>query len=459
MRQGQARTVVRRDVGGCTTIFTEKTMRLKTWAALAVALTLPFLHGCGNDDANQGEVRVVNATTEYTSLDLYTQDSDGNDSLVVSGTAAGAASAYTGVDKGTYDFVIKSTGAAANAATVTGSVSKTDHFSIVTYLTGGKATATYLSDEESNPASGNAKLRIFNAASGEVPSVDVYLSTNACNALTVTDTAFAAAVTGLQAAYSQVTAGTAGSAWNVCVFAAGDTSTLLLDIPALTLKNQEIATLILTHTAGGVLLNGAVLDQQGALTADVSSISRVRVAADAANGVQVSVTLNGTDLTLLAPSPSVNDYATVTSGTPLTGTVTIDGVASSVTLAAPLAGTDYTLLVTGTSAAPVATLITDDNTPSTSTTQTVKARVINGVNGLTGSLAATVDNKSLGNATFATASTYVTIPATTGTSTVQATITTNPASLVNQSFTASGVYTVFIWGDASAPKLAITQDR
>ena len=31
-------------------------MRLKTWAAsLAVALTLPFLHGCGNDDAQKGE--------------------------------------------------------------------------------------------------------------------------------------------------------------------------------------------------------------------------------------------------------------------------------------------------------------------------------------------------------------------------------------------------------------------
>jgi hypothetical protein len=439
-------------------------MRLKTWAALAVALTLPFLHGCGNDDANQGDVRIVNATFEYTSLDLYTQDSNGNDNLVVGDTAAGAASAYTGVDKGTYDFVIKSTGAAANAATVTGTVSKTDHFSIVTYLTGGKAQATLLSDEESNPASGNAKLRIFNAASGEVPSVDVYLSTNACNALTVTDTAFAAAVTTLQTAYSQVTASAAGTPWNVCVFAAGDTSTLLLDIPQLTLKNQEIATLILTHTAGGVLLNGAVLDQQGALTPNTSAIARIRVAADAANGAQVSVTLNQTDLTTLAPSPSVNDYATIASGTALTGTVTftvndvVTGTAN-VTLATPVAGTDYTLLVTGPSTAPVATLITDDNTPSTSTTQTVKARVINGVNGLTGSLAATVDNKSLGNATFGTASTYVTIPATTGTSTVQATITTNPTSLVNQSFTASGVYTVFIWGDSSAPKLAITQDR
>jgi hypothetical protein len=447
---------------GRKTTSTEKTMLSKTWAALAVALTLPFLHGCGNDDANKGEVRIINATSEYATLDLYTQASDGSDDLVVSGTAAGTASAYTGVDKGSYTFDIKSGTGAGSATSTTGSVAKTDHYSIVTSLTGGKAQATFLTDDETNPASGNAKLRIFNAATSEAASVDVYLSTNACNALTVTDTPLAAAVTGLQTAYSQVTANSAGASWNVCVFAAGDTSTLLLDIPQLTLKNQEIATLILMHTAGGVLLDAAVLDQQGAMTPYTSAISRVRVAADAALGAMVSVTLNNIDLTTLAASPSVNDYATIVSG-PLTGNITIDGViTSNFTLPAAVAGTDYTLLVTGTSGSPVATLITDNNTPSTSTTQTVKARVINGVNGLSGTVAATVDNKSLGSAALGAASSYVQIPATTGTSTVQATVATNPSSLVNQSFTASGVYTVFIWGDSSAtstPKLAITQDR
>ncbi len=244
----------------------------------------------------------------------------------------------------------------------------------------------------------------------------------------------------------------------MCVFAAGDTSTLLLDIPALTLKNQEIATLILTHTSGGVLLNGAVLDQQGAMTPYTSQISRIRVAADATSSQQVSVTLGSVDLTSLATSPSVNDYVTVAPGS-LSGTVTVNGTATPVASLAVSAGTDYTLLVTGDASAPVVTLIADNNTPSTSTTATVKARVINGVNGLSGSLSATIDNKSLGNATLGTASSYVQIPATTGTSTVQASIVTNPTSLVNQSFTASGVYTVFIWGDSSAPKLAITQDR
>ncbi len=435
-------------------------MRLKTWAALAAALTLPLLQGCGDDNAQKGFVRVVNATTEYTSLDLYTLNSSGGNDLVVSGTAANSASAYQGIDKGSYTFEVKGTTSAGAATPAPGTINKGDHFTVVTYLTGTATKTQFLSDEESNPAAGNAKLRVFNAATSEAASVDVYLTTNACNALAVTDTAFATAVTGLQTTYTQVTAAAVGTAWNACVFAAGDTGTLLLDIPALTLKNQEIATLILTHTSGGVLLNAEVLDQQGSLTPYTSAIARIRVAADAANAKAVSVVLNGTTLTTPTVSPAVSDYVAVTAGA-LTGNITIDGTTiSNFTLPAAVAGTDYTLLVTGTAGSPVATLITDNNTPSTSTTQSVKARVINGVNGSTDAVAATVDNKSLGSPGFAMASTYVTIPATTGTSTVQASITTNPASQVNQSFTANGVYTVFIWGDASGPpKLGIKQDR
>ncbi len=438
-------------------------MRLKTWAALAAAITLPLLSGCGNDNAQEGEVRVINATTEYASLDLYTQNSDGSNNLVVSGTSAGAASAYTGVDRGSYTFDIKSSTGAGTAATTTGTVTKTDHFSIVTYLTGGKASATFLTDEEANPASGNAKLRIFNAATGEAPSVDVYLSTNACDALTVTDTPFASAVTGLQTAYSQLTANASVTPWNVCVFATGDTTTLLLDIPALTLKNQEIATLILTHTSGGVLLNGAVLDQQGAMTPYTSTLARVRVAADAtvgSTGGLVTVTINGSEVSSQAASPSVGSYVTIPSGT-LTTSITVDGVTTNgVTLPSANAGSDYTLLVTGSQSNPAATLITDDNTPSTSTTQAVKARVINGVNGGSGTVSATIDSKTLGNAAFGAATTYVPLVTTTGTSTVLPTsVVTTPATLVNQSFTAGEVYTVFIWGNASAPVLTVSSDR
>ena len=432
----------------------------KTLAALAVALTLPFLHGCGNDNANQGEVRLINATSEYTSLDLYTLDSAGTNDLVVGGTAAGAASAYTGIDKGSYTFNVKSSASTGSATPATGTISKTDHYSIVTYLTGSTTKTQFLSDEEDNPASGNAKLRVLNAATSEAPSVDVYLTSSDCTALAVTDTAFASAVTGLQAAYTQVTAAAAGTPWNVCVFAAGDTSTLLLDLPALKLKNQEIATLILTHTAGGVLLNAAVLDQQGAYTAYANTITRLRVVADAANTAPVTVVLNGVTLTSGAPSPSVGDYTTVAVGA-LAPTITIgSGTAAGFTLAPAVAGNDYTLLVSGTAGAPAATLISDSNTPSTSTTLTVKARVINGLNLTNGSVSATIDSKLIGTAAFATASSYTNFLPSTGTSTVHATTTgTNPADLINQTFSAGNVYTVFVYGDASAPVLAPVLDH
>ena len=435
-------------------------MRLKTWAAIGAALTLPFLQGCGDENAQKGFVRIINATSEYASLDLYTQASDGSDSLVVAGTTSNTASAYTGIDKGSYTFDVKSSTSGGAAIPVTGTITKTDHFSIVTYLTGSSTKTQFLTDEDTHPASGNAKLRVFNAATSEAASVDVYLTKNDCTALAVTDTAFASAVTGLQATYTQVTAAAAGTTWNVCVFGAGDTSTLLLDIAGLTLKDQEIATLILTHTTGGVLLNGAVLDQQGAYTQHANAIARVRVVADAAGTVPVSVTLGSTSLAATAPSPSVGDYMTVPVGA-FSPTITIGaGTASGFTLPAIVAGNDYTLLVTGTAGVPAASLITDVNTPSTSATNTVRVRVINGLNGTNGAVSATVDGRSVGTATLGMASGYTNILATSGTATVHATTTgQNPVDLVNQSFSAGNVYTVFVYGDQSAPVLAPVIDR
>ena len=438
-------------------------MRLKTWAAsLAVALSLPFLHGCGNDDAQKGDVRLINATSEYATLDLYTRDSNGNDDLVVAGATPGAATAYTGVDKGTYTFDIKSGTGPGVAAHVSGTVSKGDHATVVAYLTGNALQAQFLTDEETAPASGNAKLRIFNAASTEAGSVDVYLTTNACSSLTVTDTALVAGVTGLQTGFSQVTASAAGTDWHVCVTTAGDKSTLRLDIPKLTLKDQEIATLILTRTAGGVLLQGSVLDQQGSPTAYPSAISRVRVVADAASGAAVSVTLNSVSLSSDLQSPTVGRYATVPSGT-LTATISIDDVAiSGVTLPSAAPGTDYTLLVAGTVGAPSITLLTDNNTPSTISAQPVEARVVNGLNGLSGNppISASVDGILVGSATFAKASSYQPIAASTGTSTVRMTgAPVNAAPLTSQTFSSGGVYTIFILGDAASPQIQPIGDR
>jgi len=432
-------------------------MRLKTWAALAAAMTLPFMSGCGNDNANDGYVRIINTTSEYTSLNLYTQDSDGNDDILVSGTAAGTASSYEGLKKGSYTFDVKSSTSTGSPTPVTGTVTKDDHFAVITWLTGTTTKTQFISEDETHPSSGNAKLRVLNAATSEAASVDVYVTKAACSALATTDSPFASAVTGLQASFTQVTAAT----WNVCVFDAGDTSTLLLDIEGLVLKDQEIATLVLTHTTGGVLLNGAVLDQQGAYTAYASAIARVRVVADAAAGVSVSVNVGGTDIATGQPSPSVGSYVTVPVGS-LAPTILYGSTSTSgYTLPSAVAGNDYTLLVAGSAGSPAVSLITDNNMPSTSTTNTVKVRMINGLNGSNGTVAVTVDGKSVGSASFgAASSSYTNIAPTSGTSDISAITTgTNPADLIDKSFLAGSVYTIFVYGDSTAPKLVPIADR
>jgi hypothetical protein len=443
-------------------------MLSKKWAAPAVALTLLSLLGaCGRDDANDGNVRVVNATTDYASIDLYTQDSDSNDTLVVSGTAAGTVSGYNNVKRGSKTFEIKSGTSAGNASSATGNVTTDDHFTLVSYITGNTLDTVFLSEEENNPSSGNAKLRILNGASTEAGSVDVYLSQNACNALSTTDTAFAPAVAGPSAgaafttAYSQVTAASAGTKWNLCVTSGGDKSTVLLDIPTFTLKAQEIATLILTRTAGGVLLNASLLDQQGALTPFANSIARVRVVADAAASGTVSTTVNGVSLTGDAASPSISSYVAVPSGA-VTGTYAInDTPINGVTLSALSAGSDYTLFIGGTTSAPTVTLIQDNNTPSTSTSLPVEARVLNGVNGVNGTVTANAGGKQVGsNVAFGVASTYTPITAFTGTATLNVSIGGVPQpAQVNQTFTSGNVYTILVYGDSSAPQIVINQDN
>ena len=432
-------------------------MLSKTRAALAAAFTILLLNGCGLDSVNQGQVRLVNATSEYSALELDTEDSSGSTSSLISGISQGVASGYTGVDNGSQTFDVKGGTSAGVAAQATGDIGTDKHYTVVASITGSTLTATFLSDEETAPSSGNAKLRIFNAASTEAGGVDVYLTSSDCSALQITDTALASNVTGLQTSFSQV----AGADWHVCVTATGDKGSLRLDIPKLTLKDQEIATLILTRTAGGVLLNASVLDQQGALTPYSNSIARVRVVADAASAATVSATVNDVSLYDNAASPIVGDYQTITAGA-LTATIKIGGVdINGISLPATTAGTDYTLLVAGTAGAPSVVLFTDDNTPSTSGTAPVKARLVDGLNGISGTASASIDGKLVGSgASFATASTYTTLPSSTGTATV--TVTASPAVIApldSQSFASGSVYTLFVLGDTDTPTVIVSADR
>ncbi len=432
------------------------TLRFLLAAGAAAALAL--LGGCGGGDLalNEGDVRLVNATSDIATLDLYQSTT-----LLSSGIAANSAGPYVGLKPESYTFNIALGGTGIPAATLTAGIEKKQHYTIVAYTTGGTLTTTFLTDQEGAPSSGTAKLRLFNADTADVSSVDAYLLSTPCAALASSPAApIITAVTGLQASYTQIIAASGGTTYHLCVTSANDKSDLRLDVPALTLKDGQIVTVILTHTAGGILLNGLRLDQQGNLAMATGTSARMRLAVGANGGALVTASANGVVLGTNLPAPAVGPYMVVPSG-PVTLVATIGGttVPDPGLTAAP--GADLTLLLAGTAATqPV--LITDDNSASTSTSSPVRLRLVNGMSGA--ATASLTDNFiNVGSpAAFGSQSGYAQVQASTALALLQASSgTTQLCQSVNVTLNAGGVYSVFVLGDVpTAPgACAITQDR
>jgi hypothetical protein len=414
-------------------------------AALALALCIPLLHGCGGS-SDDGYVRLVNATTDYSTIGLYESDNELGDAV-----ATDAVGSYAGVGPNTYEFDLLTAGSSSTAASTTQAVATGDHFTLVAYVDAGTLKTATLTDNADTPTSGYASLRIFNAAPAVAASMDVYVTSTACASLTSADSPVATAVTGLQDGYASVVAATAGSSWHVCVTGTGDRTDLRLDIPALTLTSQQIATLILTKSGGGVLLNGLLLNQQGTLTSYANPDVRLRLVADAANGSVVSASANGTTLGDSYASPTVSAWRTVSAGD-LALTLSIDGVAITKTGLSVAAGGDYTLLVAGTAAAPTINLLTDDDSSPTNTSLPVRMKLVNGVNGLSGSAMLTSSGVVVGDSVaFGAASDDTNIAASVAAADLLATSAgTTLWEMSGQTLTSGSVYTVFLLGDATA---------
>lgn len=430
-------------------------MSTKTRASLALALCLPLLHACGGA-SDDGYVRLVNATTDYSAIGVY-ESGDAVGADVSSDTVGG----YAGVGAGTYEFDLRVSGSSSTAASTTSQVvAKGDHFTLVGTVDAGVVTVTTLTDDADKPSSGYASLRIFNAAPAVAASVDVYVTTTACASLTSANTPVASSVTGLQDGYASVVAASGGSAWHVCVTGAGDRTDLRLDIPSLTLTSQQIATLILTKTTGGVLLNGLLLEQQGTLTSYANPNVRLRLVADAANGSVVSASANGTTLGTSYASPTVSAWRTVSAGD-LALTLSIDGVAITQTGLSAAAGGDYTLLVAGSAGAPTVTLLADDDSAPTTSALPVRMKLVNGLNGASGSAMLTSSGVVVGDSVaFGEASADANIAAASAAADLQVTSGgTTLWEMSGQTLASGSVYTVFLLGDASAPKGVLRVDN
>ncbi|MDB5819603.1 MAG: hypothetical protein JWQ11_3243, partial [Rhizobacter sp.] len=190
-------------------------------ALLLVAATVMLLGGCGGSSDDAANVRLVNATSDFASLDLYNDTT-----LLSSGTTSYATGAYEDVDAATIAFNLRSTSSATTAATLSEAVVKSDYYSIVAYSNAGVLKTAFITEDQATPTAGTASIRLMNTASTNAGSVDAYLVTTACSALSTSSaSAFASTVAGT-CAFVSATAATAGTAYHLCVTAAGDKTDL-----------------------------------------------------------------------------------------------------------------------------------------------------------------------------------------------------------------------------------------
>ena len=425
-------------------------MKITPWLAAAVALG-PVLQACGGGSASDGDgaVRLVNASSAYGALDLYSSDT-----LLSSAVAPEGAGSYVTLASGTYTLKVKRNGSSTTVNSTDRSVAASTSHTLLAYSTADTLRSVFLTDNETAPTSGAAKLRVFNAST-EAGALDVYVTASSA---TLADSSPTVSALGTErfSSYNEISAGS----YRVRVTGSGDKTDLRLDVDGISLADQRIGTLVLTTTPGGVLVNSLFIDQKSTVTGVANPSARIRLVAGAGSNGTVAATINGTSLSSGLRSPTVGAYALVPAGS-LSGSVTLEGTALTLPTATLAAGSDSTLLVTSAGGAGTATLIADDNKPAITSTN-AKLRLVHGVGALGSSITLTADYSAVATDTpVNSASTPAAITAGTDMR-LEATTPTAASSLFLDSavtLVAGKVYTLFMLGDANAPAGVLRRDR
>ena len=423
-------------------------------AAVAMGVMVALgLQACGGGSSSgSGDVRLVNATLTHASVDLLL-----NSAQTISATALDKASGYVALTPGSSTLQVNDTGASTALVLTAPTVVKDQHQTILVYESNGAVKTAFMAEEVATPTAGTAQLRVFDTAP-DAGSVDVYVTQPGVDLASVASANYtiSAATYAQSSAYQSFAPGT----YQVRVTGAGNKGDLRLDMPQLVIADQQVVSIVVTPTAGGVLVNGSALVQQGAYTAVRNPNTRLRLVASVAGGGTVSASVGSRTVDSGTVSPSVGSYVLVpAASTPLV--VLVNGAAVSVPSVSLVAGSDATLLVSGSAtAASVAVLGDDNHLPST--TGNVKVRLVDTVNGLGGGLTLSADFSVLAsNVQPGAASAYATFA---GSTSVRLDVSSplNVQPLYLQSglnIPNDAVYSMFMVGDATAPVGVLRRDR
>jgi hypothetical protein len=425
--------------------------------AVALLLAGIFLNGCSKSSGN-AQIRVLNTSIDYPSLDLYLDNGTTN-TREITAAAHGTLTSYLGVGSASYTVEFTSNNVQSSLKSVDENLAANTHRTYVAYGNSGKFGTLEIAEDQDVPSTSYTKVELLDAAL-DAGNVDVYL-TDPSVALSNSSPTFSGVAGGTAAAAGYVTINS--GTYRLRVTAAGSQTDIRLDsVTGITFSSQEVLSIVVTGTGGGVLVNAAVVPQQGTQTVVNNPYARVRAAAGIPSGSNLTATLGGTNLLSFAAANTVSNYTLVTAGTQ-TLDLTLSGTALAASSQALTAGDDYTVLVlNGPSVSgTTTTLVTDDNRlPSTSTY--AKIKLINAMSALGDPLTLNVNYTPVASAVplgDASPSTEATAGTNTEIDTVDATTSTTLFTNTTATLNAGGVYDLFMFGSSALPVGALRVNR
>lgn len=410
--------------------------------AILLASAVALLSGCSSGDDNaDARVRVLNVSSGYQALDFYVTEEDADtDDLKSSNIGFGMLGEYASVKSGTYDIKFKRAGISSTLSPSLSEQQLADdsNATYVAYGGLGRFAISLIDEDEEEPDdSGRTMIKAINAS--ETGSVDIYLTDPEVPLEDASPTFFASG-------YAPTTI--ASDTYRLRVTGPNDLDDLRLDIPGIVLEEKKVATLILTETTGGVLVDALLLPQQGTPTVFKNTKARIRGAVGLLPGSTATLTVGGTRVINNQGVGSISNYAEVEAGS-VAVVLGVSGAAVPVENMTLVAGGDYTLLLWNDASGVRTTLISDDNHLPTAGDD-AKIRLLNGYStqsdplNLLLSFAPLTENTAVGQASIyaeETAGTDLRIDV------QNATTTARVETLDAADLDAKSVYTLFVVAD------------
>lgn len=426
-------------------------MRMRTLFRCAVlAGSLVVLASCNSGSSNKASVRVVNASMDYASVDLYLDDK-----RKLAAVGFETVSDFAKADAGDYTVELRQADAVGALESFSENFSTSDRWSYVVLGSSGHFQVLAIDETHKEADKGKAFIRLVNAAD-DAGALDVYL-TDETTALTDVSPNFAG-VPGDTLADEGLVVLDQGS-YRLRVTAAGSTSDLRLDRSGVTVASKGVYTLVVCGTPGGVLADAMLVPQRGEATVIPTDKARVRAVVGLDGGTSVSVNVDGTPLVQAAAIPALGEYQLVDAGTePVT--LAVDGTDIPVSDVQFAAGSDYSLVYTGTGSAVTQSVVADVNRLPAS--GTFRIRLVNAMTALDEPLSMSVDflpvldSVGLGSAALSEAIDAVDNGQLDVTRVTTLSVLYSATSLALDS---RAVYTQVMFGSAAAPVGTLRKDR